>query len=53
MKRLMNIDEAIEIIICLDRNKWKNIVPAYPCGKEEKFDGMCVFIEGNVFRYVK
>ena len=32
MKRIMNVDEAKEV--CKDRSKWKEVVSAYPYGKE-------------------
>ncbi|KAI5644163.1 reverse transcriptase (RNA-dependent DNA polymerase) domain-containing protein [Phthorimaea operculella] len=32
MKRLMNVEEAKEV--CQDRSKWKDVVSAYPSGKE-------------------
>ncbi|KAJ2951368.1 hypothetical protein O0L34_g13509 [Tuta absoluta] len=32
MKRLMNVEEAKEV--CQDRSKWKEVVSAYPSGKE-------------------
>ena len=32
MKRLMSVDEAK--VVCQDRSKWKDVISAYPQGKE-------------------